>query len=71
MTILIGGVGCVLLLAVFSLRFHRTDSVRSALLASTFTLVAVGVVGAAVSGVVPVPETVPKSVKSANRHATT
>lgn len=69
MTIFVGSIICILMLAVFGCWFHRTEDVGSALARSMFTLVAAGLVIALVSSVVFAPEPATKSLRSANRHA--
>jgi len=67
MTMIVGAMICVL--AVFGWRLHRTDSVRSALVASVFVVVAVVVASALVSTDALAPESSHKSKRHANRHA--
>jgi hypothetical protein len=55
---------CVLLLAVFGWRLHRTDSIRSAFVASAFAIAAVVVAGALITTDLLEPEVGHKSKRS-------
>jgi hypothetical protein len=60
----VGAIICVLLLAVFSWRLHRTDSIRSAFMASAFAVAAVVVASALITTDALAPEPGHKSKHS-------
>jgi len=66
MTMIVVAIFCGL--AVFGWRLHRTDRVLSALVASVFAVVAVGVASALVTDALA-PEAGHKSKRHASRHA--